>query len=349
MSPTPGANGLPNIGYIDRVSFSEILVDFFGSLVPGLIFVIGLFVLAVLNLVSWLALLSRLLQVPSFRTVTTLQTAGNLLSPYWLGLLLFVLILGFVAGHFFFRQDPKNPDIASFERIRGEMSDLGKWVISDPEGRNNNGNFEFPYPNLYGYLESRGLNHLAQMVSWRKEDFGAGAPEPKPERLGEVRRTKNFINILKIRLSFHFPDKLSAITRNEAHIRLMSSTWYMARDMARLSLISLASSTFSLTWAMSLWEYRQYQFRVLAYVLPVFSSLAIFLIALRAKQLIERSLHYQRVREIVFVLETAYTAFKDKPEILHDICPAFESRREPTPLARTGTGDHPPEGTPTHL
>jgi len=303
------------MGGIDRISLSEILVDFFGSLVPGLIFVVTLVVLFGLTVVTWLNLFSQLWEVDSsFNANSALQSLGGLLSPYWLGVFFFMLMLAFVAGHFFFRQDPRGPDLASFKQITSPMESTERqdWVVrGDDYG-------EFPYPNLHGYLESRGLNHLAQLVHWRNGDVEPVAPAL--ESSDDVRRTKNFINILKIRLSFHCPEKLSTIARNEAHIRLMSSTWYMARELIYLSGGSFLLSVIPLIWAISLWESKKYQIHVLAHVLSVIVPLAVLGGSLRAQIIINKFLHYQRVREIVFVLETAYTAFRDRPELLKDIC-----------------------------
>jgi len=320
MSSSSSMEGVAKVGGIDRISLSEILVDFFGSLVPGLIFVVALVGLSGLTLITCLNLCSRLLDVnSSFDANSAVQSVGSLLSPYWLGVFFFILMLSFVAGHFFFRQDPREPDEASFKKITSKMpsEDLERWVVCNKKKYG-----EFPYPNLRSYLESRGLNHLAQLVNWRDGEFRATAlPQGS---FDDVRRTKNFINILKIRLAFHFPEKLGAITRNEAHIRLMSSTWYMVRELRNVSCIALLFSSASLVWAMSLWEYRHYQIRVLVYVVPVIVPFALLVISLRARFIINKFLHYQRVREIVFVLETAYTAFTDRPELLKDICPDFK-------------------------
>ena len=37
------------------------------------------------------------------------------------------------------------------------------------------------------------------------------------------------------------------------------------------------------------------------------------------KSTVERFLHYQRVREVIFVLETAFNAAQEKPSILEDL------------------------------
>jgi hypothetical protein len=311
----------------DRISLSELVVDFFGSLVPGLIFTFSIIVLFGLPLFSLLAILSRLLDGEDYPdAVALLTTVGTLLNPYWLEVLLFTLVVAFVAGHFFYRQDPKLPDSKSFKRIKPALQeDIQKqsWVILDAK------DCEFPYKNLYGYLTHRGLEHLAQFVPWR-QDTPATAKKT-------IHRTKNFINILKIRLAFHFPEKCGAIARNEAHIRLMSSTWYMARALgyASLGALFVAATSLGLAW---LEMSGGYEIRPIVHVLPVILPLIGLFLARYSTISVERFLHYQRVREIIFVLETAYTAFRDQPKIIQDLCPDFGAVA-PVPEERAAEGE----------
>ncbi len=122
------------------------------------------------------------------------------------------------------------------------------------------------------------------------------------------RRTKAFINLIKIRLEFDFPEKCGNITRNEAHIRLMSSMWYMSCYLQRIEILSFLLSIGALVvggicylpWI-----------EVCAYCWsPLICSTFIIIGMWLMRLIIEKFLHYQRVREIVYVLETAYYAGK---------------------------------------
>ncbi len=44
-------------------------------------------------------------------------------------------------------------------------------------------------------------------------------------------RSKAFVNIMKTRLHFHYPEHYGQIARNEAHVRLASSIWYASRTL----------------------------------------------------------------------------------------------------------------------
>jgi hypothetical protein len=84
---------------------------------------------------------------------------------------------------------------------------------------------------LYEYLEKRGLTHLADIIKWRGY-----------EKDTHSLRSKAFINILKIRLDFAFPEKCGTIIRNEAHVRLKSSLWYMLLALQWISMIGCVIS-----------------------------------------------------------------------------------------------------------
>ena len=64
------------------------------------------------------------------------------------------------------------------------------------------------YINLREYLLTRGLEHLARLVPWPDKDEKLDEAEDKGKPSTPVKRTKNFINILKIRLGWHYPEKM---------------------------------------------------------------------------------------------------------------------------------------------
>jgi hypothetical protein len=351
-----------------RITFRELAVDFFGSLVPGMVFI-----LATTATLAW-SLTALLLAVTlgldprynSLGVVGAISQIRQVLDPFNLEMFVLVVLLSYMIGHTFYRQDPKEADRRSFERLyphkRKEVArwpwievlrpkkwrprflkalvmrlpaklpedkqaaldeDLEKWVAQDWDG------CEFPYNSLYTYLERRGLRHLLSLVTWGKHNAD----------LEQMQRSKNFINILKIRLNFYFPEKCGAISRNEAHVRLMSSTWYMAR---KLKLPAFAALVVSFV---AIWVAVEHGFALSQPTLFGFIAgsglfaLVIIMAASLAVLSIEKFLHYQRVREVVWVLETAYTAFRDRPELLSDICPKFPGpvKKQVIPAAATGS------------
>jgi hypothetical protein len=92
--------------------------------------------------------------------------------------------------------------------------------------------------------------------------------------------------------------------KNEAHVRLSSTMWYMVSNLLSLSIIGmliLALSsiiTFFVDESLSI------------YIVPFMLIVLAFGFSLWVRKKIEEFLHYQRVREIVHVLETAFIASK---------------------------------------
>jgi hypothetical protein len=281
---------------IGRLSIRELIVDFFGSLVPGLIFVTCAVVVVAWPLVSALQLTLTLLGAE--RPISELYAdIARLTDAARVELTILLVMVAYVAGHLFYRQDPKVPDERSFKRTVTKTDD---WV-ADAD------NCEFPYPHFDRYLRSRGLTHLLELTEWCESG----------------RRTKNFINILKIRLFCEHPEKCGSVAKNEAHVRLMASTWYMSRALKYLgvavTIVSLVTAIASMRGAWSSAAFRT----GLLHIIPASPALVVLLVAVAAQRVIERFLHYQRVREVMWVLETAYVAYRDTPHKLRDICPRF--------------------------
>jgi hypothetical protein len=131
------------------------------------------------------------------------------------------------------------------------------------------------------------LDHLAKRVPWQ------GNSETIEKR------SKMFINILKIRLQHWNPRQCVEIVRNEAHIRMMSSVWYAARLLQQVSLVLLVVAAVLCRWKE-----------------PALSEISLVVLTLFLgvewlRRAITTFLHYQRVREIVFVLESAHVAWRE--------------------------------------
>lgn len=192
----------------------------------------------------------------------------------------------------------------------------------------------FPYTNLRAYLSSRGLAHLAEMVPWTPDNPGT--------------RTKGYINALKIRLEYHFPSRTGALVRNEAHVRLSTSTWYLCQALRShaiwaFALIVIAAmlhpsvtSWFGTGHGSSARPTRVDA--LLAHALGALVAIAVGLAQWRIRVNHEEFLHYQRVREIVFVLETAYTAFRSSPGWITDLCPGFAPAPTAAPSSSVPAG-----------
>jgi hypothetical protein len=286
----------------------EFYIDFLGSLVPGLLVVV------LSSVVLWWSskiLCSSLCAFTDNTPSIVLSDWRNLeLGAY--GTSAVALILGYVLGSMFYRQDPKVPDYRSAKlvwRYTKSEEDRKKLAVqprSEHEEDISPNDAQFPYYFLYEYLDGRGLKRLADWVPWRGND----------KNTWEY-RTKMFINQIKIRLQFLVPERCRDIVRNEAHVRLATSLWYATRWLIVVSWIGivLIIVTLIVSWP----ELKLYYF---AGALEF--NLLVFTLALLTKLKIEKFIHYLRVREIVYVLETADFAVRNGYDLHQE---DFKSRK----------------------
>lgn len=367
-----------------KVSAREFLVDFFGALMPGVFFLIFLFISLIGPI--FLSFQATFCFFGDDKFLTVLDVLGtselNVLDqigkiPVVLDVAIFIVFLaiGYIVGTLFYRQDPKIPDHKSFLKIINGFSieqEVRTWVARVPvkkdsnltwihkliirffspywkymlfnavkQGVSGNGgddghgskenskeeanilgdanskrdldehsyntpktmnkynvlesDVQFPYNNLKEYLQSRGWNELADKIRW---SYHEGAmPENYP-------RSKTFINSLKIWLQFHFPEKCSTIVKNEAHVRLSSSMWYVSSKLMVYSLLGVVFTFISgfLFWCSSVDGFNGI-IKEVAFFFILSSS--VLIMSWRIRGLVESFLHYQRVREIFYVLTTA--------------------------------------------
>jgi len=287
-------------------------------------------------------------------------------GPYGnIGLL---LVFAFILGALFYRQDPKKPDFLSARRaweysLEEEEGLAARPLPSDGESANSTEggvalsilaratarvrrtlgghlgllrrklwarerpraltrpleprDAEFPYHFLHEYLEHRGLTHLARLVPWRGKD-------PTTHN----RRTKMFLNVLKVRLQFTVPERCKEIVRNEAHVRMSTSVWYAAGWVMLCAIAGLVMLAFSVKLATINHKLMLQPFTTIVKV--GFLNVLVLVLAKLIQWQIERFLHYQRVREVVYVLETAYFARESRPDLhLADLCGMDEDDASP--------------------
>lgn len=164
---------------------------------------------------------------------------------------------------------------------------------------------EFPYPNFGAYLTKRGLEHLNDMVKWTQDT-----------------RSKLWVNVLKVRLMMHYPQKCRQIVHNEAHVRLASGTWHVTSALRGLAFAGfaavVAAVVFSDISTKSGWYIdRQIVLRALGdHFWTFLSPAAVFIVVGYLRRKINGFYHYQRMREVDFVLETAFTAFQGQDDLL---------------------------------
>lgn len=112
-----------------------------------------------------------------------------------------------------------------------------------------------------------------------------------------------FINILKIRLISLNPDISRTIVRNEAHVRLATSVWYAS------SILLILSTTILILLSVIIPRCLEIGIGSTLFISSSFSFL-LFLFCIGMRHHLRKCIHYMRVREVIYVLETAYIAEK---------------------------------------
>lgn len=283
----------------EKINLKGFLVDFFGILVPGLLFIIFSLLALGWPIIIFSEQIYEFLFNAKFE-LNVLSIINSFTTVTSLGFIILILMISYVVGTIFFRRDPKLPDKRSYEKYvkpYQKKEDRSSWVVrEDDDGTD----LQYPYRYLYEYLEKRNLDHLANLIPWK------GA-EPNTYS----RRTKIFINMLKTRFEFYHPDKCGSIIKNEAQIRLMSSLWYLTNSLIIFGFIGiffLLAMLFCFLFELLLLSPSV----IFSFIVTVFVIVNSYL----AKTNIQKFFHYMRVREIVIVLENIYIASKEKPEII---------------------------------
>jgi hypothetical protein len=281
----------------------EILVDVVGITIPGFCFIVST------GAALGLPLLDLTREIGAVKHAASMQNliSQNVYFPSFIALMVF----SFVVGHLLYRRDPKKPDLYSMEVCEADL----------PSGRLKGGDEhcqQFPYGFLKEYLLERGFIDLANYVPWAGTDFINTTKDPATSN--RTKRTKHFINIKKLEVKQKSSGLYFDIVKNEAHIRLMSSIWYGAKALLALSLLGFVmalianaihllrpssfANTISATRAGTL---------QLPYADSIVLPLLVFLSSFWARRSIGRFFHYQRVREIVFVLQAYHLTQKGQP------------------------------------
>lgn len=225
-------------------------IEFFGTLVPGIVAVLCVFFL-MLGFCYFILhdgdLVREVIRL-SFSTV---------------GGMTFFLMIAYVTGAIVYRITPKTPDTISSHRqwrltkngsARDEVGRLS--VVFDPDRaiphgllerlkfwidrehwilRKAGSSIDYPYPLMRKYLCCRGLRHLADYVPWCAGSGGSAFKEDFQKGVC----SKTYVNIIKQRLrsSGHI-NLILDMVRNECHIRMLCSLWYIFTFVFRMLLLS---------------------------------------------------------------------------------------------------------------
>ncbi|MCD4830837.1 MAG: hypothetical protein K8R02_03395 [Anaerohalosphaeraceae bacterium] len=271
-----------------NILIRELAIPFLGSLVPGTYLWMGI----IFSIIPPIALLLGVFSINtsgvSFDLLSYLSTIiQNIRSGSWI----LFLVISYVLGAIISMQDPKITDQRSFKRICKHFLDKNI-EIGNHMACTSMKTCEYPYPNLYDYVKKRGLNHLLQLIPW-----------------GEVPdiKSKAYINKLKLHIELSSPDAYRILVRHEAHIRMTNTVWhssilirYCCLFGIIVTLFSLIISIFNPTQGKPFYSILRYTLSSVAF--PAFT----LLISEYIRVNIEKVFHWQRLRELFFILETYY-------------------------------------------
>jgi len=331
---------------INRLSLREFVVEFLGSFIPGLIFVIFSLVALALPILLFHETMPYLTSIHDqiHYDGSFIKDALEVVNSYKVLMVVFVLALGYVFGYIAMSQSLDYPDRRSWEYIfyRLPENERRRWAARDKDEA------LFPYANLKDFLKWRELENLAAIVPWTPNpdyQFQTIGPGSGRRRLAEKikkkidtmlpldwrfllpeKRTnlysgcnKELFNIIKLQLRLCSPIGFSDLTRIEANIRLSATAFYMCRLMSRLCFVCCFFSILIALIPYGFSGKEHLSVKECLMSVPFLDICAFYFVSILISQksigLILRSLHKQRLREVVLVFGVA----SQHPEIMRGL------------------------------
>jgi hypothetical protein len=283
--------------------FSDFFVDFFGALVPGIIFT----AILIIFFMNYTLLIIDILNVEYY--FDQIKTLSNLLTYFdFVSFMLFILT-AYIFGYMFLRRGPIRPDKKSFKRYlmkklfsedkkdrdeiqyildtyeNDEIRDIYSIAIHAIK------ELHWPYHHLHGFL-GKYMPHLAKMIDWGELD----------KKTVPNRPTRMKINAIKEAIQFHFPNHYGIIAKHEGQVRFLSSIWYICNYLNYLALVGIL--------ILSGYYYKNNYNINLLIICSFMSYIAFIITSMFVKISIEDNFHYRRVREITTILNIAFQARK---------------------------------------
>ena len=291
--------------------FSLGVVNLLGIIFPGLMFIL-LFTVTVVWPTSEVMLKIFLPGAANQLPIgwSTLNQSYNLNSPI-------VIIAGFmvsyVIGYILRLTTVDKLDMISAQKVFKQMEDdyknncppkdipenLQKTAIEeDCWPFHGSPGDKFPYLHLKSYLKKRGLDDLAELVSWSDKSGQKDNTEPQ--------RSKKIINNYKIEVFHKSPQLSSIIESNEAHIRLTFGTWKVSTMFFWIALAFIAAV---IIMSILIPHLSLRQLSLIIIIELLIASLLFF-----AKKMIENQFHYQRIKELVQILACTKLSRENHPQ-----------------------------------
>jgi hypothetical protein len=226
-------------------------------------------------------------------------------NTIWLPVFGILVTLAYVVGHLFYRRDPEKPDQRSF-KIQSKKSEFPTEAIKvrvvklrEELACSEEKEVKLPYPNGKEDIGRGGLCHICSLILSKDSDHSHY-------------RNKNFIDLSKLHIKYHFPQKYRTIIRNEAHIQLTSSLWYVSHTLRIFGIMGLVSVLI----AVLIMHGFKFDKSYIAYTSFIIPQIFVLLTAETMRTRIEKFIHDQRLSEVIFILETSLTALRESPQYL---------------------------------
>ena len=288
------------------IAIQKFWIQLFGGLVPGNLFLFG----ASFSLIPAIYLIFCF--VSGVIPTSLMKFGGNFFDAIkntppaiWIPVFGIIVTLAYVVGHLFFRRDPQGSDQHSL-KLQSQKSEFPTKDIRDRVERIREElvcSEQVEIASLYpGGKEDIGLSGLCQICSLMLSKDG-------PHKHN---KSKNFINLLKLHIKYHFPQKYRRIILNEAQIQLSSSLWYVSHTLRVFSIIGFASVLITVLIIHGFKFDKGY----LSYISFIMPQIFVFLASEYMRIRIEKSLHAQRLCEVITILETATSALSESPRYI---------------------------------
>jgi len=142
---------------------------------------------------------------------------------------------------------------------------------------------QFPYEHYDTYLLKRGELNLVEHTTWCKDKDS---------------RTKNALNSIKLKIQLKSKEAYNILVKNEAHIRMASSSHRVVKLVWKIALCAIFISS-GLLFPFEKFSYELIKCAIVISFMPI----STLIVNIFIQQSVTKFLHYQRLREIFFVIQ----------------------------------------------
>ena len=151
---------------------------------------------------------------------------------------------------------------------------------------------EFPYRDLKEFFSDRGLSYLSQRIPWDYDH--------------QSMRSKHFANALKIRIKLEIEVRMILLQKTKFTLELRLLCGFALRLVLILTLIGMFVSFWPIVIYLLPLTISPGAVKFVPNIYLIFGQFIIIIGSMAALHAIMANFHYQRQREISFIMETAH-------------------------------------------